>query len=133
MTWANVATPPSGPVVTGGAGTGAWFEDGVNWTTHNGRAHLVAPEYYRPVWHVGHLVYQGGVPNLKRSSLTGPGFIPQNAAHAYMGGGLATRGHQQPSWQPYATPVSSQTGSGFAPSRPNFLTRLFGGAIGASQ
>ena len=89
-----------------------------------------APSWYRPVWHVGHLVYQGGIPKLKRSSLTGGGFIPAGRQILI---GLPTRGEEGPSWQPYATPVNSMTGSGFTPSRPNFLTRLFGGAVGANQ
>jgi hypothetical protein len=93
-------------------------------------AHQWEPSWYRPVWHVGHLVYQGGIPNLKQSSMTGGGFIPAGRQILV---GLPTRGHESPSWQPYATPVNSMTGSGFAPARPNFLTRLFGGAIGSNQ
>ena len=89
-----------------------------------------APSWYRPVWHVEHLVYQGGYPRLKRASLTGSGFIP---AGRQIMMGLPTRGMEQPGWQPYATPISSMSGSGFTPSRPNFLTRLFGGALGRSQ
>ena len=50
------------------------------------------PRYWRPIWHVGHLVYQGGNPILKRSSLTGGGFLPMRD--------LA--GKEQPGWQPYA-------------------------------
>ncbi len=79
-----------------------------------------APLYYRPVWHVGHLVYQGGIPKLKRSSMTGGGFIPVRQ----------WAGKEAPSTQPYATPVGSVTGGGQIPSRPNFLTALFGGARG---
>ena len=93
-------------------------------------ANQYAPMWYRPVWHVGHLVYQGGVPRLKRSSMTGGGFIPAGRQILL---GLSTRGKEAPSWQPYATPVNSMTGSGFIPSRPNFLTRLFGGAVGSNQ
>jgi hypothetical protein len=93
-------------------------------------AHQYAPAFYRPVWHVGHLVYQGGIPRLKRSSMTGGGFIP---AGRQLTVGLPTRGHESPSWQPYATPVSSISGSGITPSRPNFLTRLFGGMLGRNQ
>jgi hypothetical protein len=88
------------------------------------------PAWYRPVWHVGHLVYKGGIPSLKRSSMTGGGFIPAGRQILM---GLPTRGEESPSWQPYATPVNSMTGSGFAPNRPNFLTRLFGGAVGSNQ
>jgi hypothetical protein len=76
----------------------------------------MAPLYYRPVWHVGHLVYQGGVPKLKRSSLTGGGFI--------YGRDLA--GKEAPGWQPYATPVADFVGGGLIPSRPAFLTGLGG-------
>lgn len=75
------------------------------------------PLFWRPIWYVGHLVYQGGNPILKRSSLTGGGFLPQRD--------LA--GHEQPGWQPYATPISSAVGSGALPSRPNFTTGLSGG------
>lgn len=80
----------------------------------------MAPLYYRPVWHVGHLVYQGGIPMLKRSSMTGGGFIPVRQ----------WRGKSAPAMQPYATPVSSYVGGGQIPARPNFLTALFGGAQG---
>lgn len=93
-------------------------------------ANQYAPAFYRPVWHVGHLVYKGGNPALKRSSMTGGGFIP---AGRQVLSGLPTRGHEAPSWQPYATPISSMTGPGFAPARPNFLTRLLGGMLGRSQ
>lgn len=78
------------------------------------------PLYYRPVWHVGHFVYQGGVPKLKRSSMTGGGFIPVRQ----------WRGKEPPSIQPYATPVGSFVGGGKVPDRPNFLTALFGGKTG---
>lgn len=80
-----------------------------------------APLYYRPVWHVGHLVYQGGVPILKRSSMTGGGFLPVRQ----------WRGKEPPSIQPYATPVTSAVGSGLLPKRPNFLTALLNGTVGA--
>lgn len=82
------------------------------------------PLYYRPVWHVGHLVYQGGVPILKRSSLTGGGFLPMKDGYA---------GKEAPSWQPYATPISSVVGGGTMPSRPNFLMRLLGGFVTSGQ
>lgn len=121
MTWLPDATPRSPPPVAMGP-TGEWV-------THDPRAHQFAPEYYRPVWHVEHLVYQGGVPMLKRSSMTGGGFIPHKPGQI----GLATRGREAPSWQPYATPVSSMSGSGLTPSRVNFLTRLFGGRQGYNQ
>jgi hypothetical protein len=75
------------------------------------------PLFWRPIWHVAHLVYQGGNPILKRSSLAGGGFLPQRD--------LA--GKEQPGWQPYATPVISAVGSGFLASRVNFLTALSGG------
>ncbi len=101
-----------------------------DWTPHHPAISQRAPLLWRPVWHVGHLVYQGGVPILKRSSMTGGGFIPHKAGQASF---LATRGKEGPGWQPYATPISSMTGSGFAPDRPNFLTRLFGGAKGYNQ
>jgi hypothetical protein len=80
------------------------------------------PAYYRPVWHVGHLVYQGGIPRLKASSSTGGGFLPLRD--------LA--GREQPSWQPYATPISSAIGSGVFPQRPNFLSPL-GGSDNTTQ
>ena len=88
------------------------------------------PAWFRPVWHVENLVSKGGIPALKRSSMTGGGFIPAGRQILI---GLPTRGEEGPSWQPYATPVNSMTGSGFAPSRPNFLSRLFGGALGSNQ
>lgn len=97
---------------------------GIGWDTHNPIAAQEAPQFYRPVWHVGHLVYQGGVPALRRSSQTGGGFIPVHDGYA---------GREPPSWQPYATPVTSQVGSGQLPSRSNFLTALFGGAVGSNQ
>lgn len=96
---------------------------GIGWSTHNPIAAQMAPVYWRPVWHVGHLVYQGGVPMLRRSSQTGGGFLPMKDY----------AGHEGPSWQPYATPVTSSVGSGALPSRPNFLTALFGGAVGSNQ
>lgn len=93
----------------------------------NGAWHPLAlqqiPQGYQPHWYVGNLVYQGGNPVLKRSSLTGGGFIPMRS--------LA--GREGPGWQAYVTPVSSMTGAGFAPSRPNFLTRLAGGVSAAFQ
>jgi hypothetical protein len=80
-----------------------------------------APTVWRPEWLVGHLVYQGGVPILKRSSLTGGGFIPSKSF----------AGKEALSWQPYATPVSSVVGGGQVPSRPNFTTPLANGqAVG---
>jgi len=100
-----------------------------DWSTHHPGTMQQPPLWWRPVWRVGHLVYQGGNPILKRSSMTGGGFIPHKPGQM----GLATRGREQPSWQPYATPISSMMGSGTMPSRPNFLTRLFGGAIGPNQ
>lgn len=92
--------------------------------THFAIAHQAAPHLYRPTWHVGHLVFQGGVPNLKRSSMTGGGFVPQRDGYA---------GKEGPSWQPYATPVVSAVGGGSLPSRSNFLTSLFGGRVGPNQ
>jgi len=83
-----------------------------------------APARYRPVWHVNHLVYEGGVPVLKRSSLTGGGFLPLKDGYA---------GKQNNVWLNYSTPVVPTLGSGALPKRPNFLTRLFGGAVGPSQ
>lgn len=80
-----------------------------------------APLYWRPEWKVGHLVYQGGVPILKASSMTGGGFLPVRQ----------WRGKEPPSIQPYATPVGSMVGGGLLPSRPNFLTSLLNGTIGA--
>lgn len=90
-----------------------------NWTKSRPVAEQHAPLWYQPVWHVGHLVFQGGVPRLKASSMTGGGFIPQRQ----------WAGREAPSWQPYATPISSQVGGGTVPARPNFLTALFGGRI----
>jgi hypothetical protein len=75
-----------------------------------------APLYFTPRWHVGHLVFQGGNPRLPMASMSGGGFLPQRD--------LA--GHEQPSWQPYATPVSSLFAGGVLPSRPNFLQPLLG-------
>jgi len=82
------------------------------------------PLYYRPVWHVGHLVYQGGVPFLKTSSMAGGGFIPYRDGYA---------GKEPPAWQGYATPLSSMVGGGSMPRRPNFLMRLLGGAVTTGQ
>lgn len=83
---------------------------------HHPAVAQAAPKYYRPVWHVNHLVYQAGCPILKRSSMTGGGFLPMKDF----------AGHEAPGWQPYATPVSSQIGGGQLPSRVNFLTLLGG-------
>jgi hypothetical protein len=77
-----------------------------------------APERYQPVWHVNHLVYQGGTPRLKAASMTGGGFLPQRSP----------AGREQPSWAPYATPIHSAVGAGFFAARPNFLTALSGGS-----
>lgn len=81
------------------------------------------PLWYRPVWHVNHLVYQGGVPKLKRSSMTGGGFLPMKDF----------AGREAPSWNPYATITQSLAGSGLVAKRPNFLTVLGGGASTTSQ
>ena len=86
-------------------------------TSHNPIADQQVPAFFRPVWHVGHLVFQGGNPRLKMSSMTGGGFLPRKDF----------AGHELPSWQQYATPVASTLGSGFFASRPNFLTALSGG------
>lgn len=104
-------------MASGSSALGPWT------TTHNAAVHQEAPKFWRPVWHVNHLVYQGGVPKLKASSLTGGGFLPQRD--------LA--GKEQPSWQPYATPVHSQVGAGYFPSRPNFLTPLLTNGEPTSQ
>lgn len=87
------------------------------YTTHHPVADQCAPLYWRPSWRVGHLVYQGGNPMLRASSLTGGGFLPRKDF----------AGHESPSWQPYATPISSQIGGGVFPSRANFLTALLSG------
>ena len=95
-----------------------------DWTAYHPATVQAPPIYWRPVWHVNNLVYQGGVAILKRDSLTGGGFIPVRDGFA---------GKQNNVWLNYSTPVSSQVGGGALPKRPNFLTRLFGGAIGPSQ
>ena len=76
-----------------------------------------APLNWRPEWRVAHLVFQGGVPVLKTSSMTGGGFMPVKQF----------AGRQAPLTQPYVTPLSSIAAGGFVPARPNFLQRLFGG------
>ena len=95
-----------------------------DWSSYHPVAVQSAPEWWRPVWRVGHLVYQAGVPVLKRDSISGGGFIPIKDSFA---------GKQNNVWLNYETPVSSQVGGGALPKRVNFLTRLFGGAIGPSQ
>ncbi len=90
--------------------------------THNPIADQGPPAYYRPVWHVGHLVFQEGIPRLKASSLTGGGFLPMRD--------LA--GHEQPGWQPFAIPMGSAIGGGALPSRPPFTT-LLGGSQTTNQ
>ena len=95
-----------------------------DWAKFHPVAVQSAPARYRPVWHVDHLVFQAGVPVLRRDSLTGGGFLPMKDGFA---------GKQNNVWLNYTTPVSSQVGGGALPSRPNFLTRLLGGAIGPSQ
>jgi hypothetical protein len=89
---------------------------------HIPTADMAPPALYTPVWHVGHLVYQGGVPRLKASSLTGGGFLPRKDF----------AGKEAPMWQPYATPLVSVTGAGFAPSNPNYLLPL-GGPTSTTQ
>lgn len=95
-----------------------------DWASYDPADSQQAPTRYRPVWHVGHLVFKGGVPDLKRASMVGGGFIPIKDGFA---------GKTGSAWQEYATPVSSMVGPGTMPSRPNFLTRLFGGARGTNQ
>lgn len=90
----------------------------LHWQAMAAETRQEAPLYYRPVWHVNHLVYQGGNPKLKRSSLTGGGFIPQRS--------LA--GKEAPSWKPFTPTLVSTTGGGLVPSRPNFLLALASGA-----
>ena len=82
------------------------------------------PLYYRPVWEVGHLVYQGGIPFLPPAPLNGGGFIPYRSPPA---------GKEAPGWQNYVTPISSAVGGGSMPSRPNFLMRLLGGLTSSGQ
>ena len=89
------------------------------WTTHHPIADQAVPAYWRPRWHVGHLVYQAGVPKLKMSSLTGGGFLAENLS--------SYAGREAPSWQAYSVPVVSAVGAGLIPSRPNFLTGLSNG------
>jgi hypothetical protein len=86
------------------------------YATHNPAVDQAMPRVWRPLWHVGHLVYQAGVARLKTSSLTGGGFIPQRSLSGGQGGSL----------QSYYTPVASAIGGGQLPSRPNFLTPLLG-------
>jgi hypothetical protein len=88
---------------------------------HKPQADQSPPVDYRPVWHVGHLVYQGGVPRLKASSLTGGGFLPMRD--------LA--GKEAPSWQPQAYPIGDFLGGGAIPSRPAFLQPLSGASTTA--
>jgi hypothetical protein len=76
-----------------------------------------APTRWRPEWTRESLVFQGGFPKLKRSSMTGGGFIPAKTF----------AGKEALMWQPYATPVSSVTAGGQLPSRPAFLTALLDG------
>jgi hypothetical protein len=95
------------------------FEQGA-YQGHGPLAQQSPPIRWRPEWLVGHLVFQGGNPRLKQSSMTGGGFIAL---------GNAPRGRQQPSTQTYATPVSSAVGGGNVPSRPNYTTGLLGGAV----
>jgi hypothetical protein len=78
-----------------------------------------APSRWRPQWTVPHLVYQGGDPRLPKYSLTGGGFIPTKSF----------AGKEGLMWQPYVTPISSQTGGGFIAARPNFLTALLKGVF----
>lgn len=87
------------------------------WTPHHPIDHLTAPTRNRPSWYVPMLVFQGGTPNLSRSSWAGGGFLPMKTL----------RGRETPGWQPYAQPLASQVGGGMVPTRPNFLTALLGG------
>jgi hypothetical protein len=90
-----------------------------DFAAHPPVAHQHAPTRWRPTWLVHHLVYQGGNPKLKASSLTGGGFIP---ARQWAG--------KYPLFtQPYATPISSAVGGGQVPARPNFITALMNGQI----
>lgn len=91
-------------------------------TAANTVQHL--PLYYRPVWHVGHLVYQGGFPFLPPAPVNGGGFFPKQDAY---------RGNEGGAFQNYVTPINSAVGGGSLPSRPNFLTRLLGGLFSQGQ
>lgn len=71
----------------------------------------------KPIWQVGFLTYQNGLPKTPRVSITGPGIIP---ARQYAG-------WQQPTVHNYGTRSQSLTGGGKMPVRPGFLTALFGG------
>jgi hypothetical protein len=90
----------------------------------NDRTPQHAPRYYRPVWHVGHLVYQGGIPLLPDAPINGGGFLPAKDGY---------RGKEGNAWWLYSSPVTSQVGGGSLPARPNFLTALFGGRITTGQ
>lgn len=75
------------------------------------------PSKNRPQWYAGYLVFQNGVPMLKRSSLTGGGVIyPKDWT-----------GNFQPVVVVHTSPTTSLTGPGSVPSRFPFLTSLFGG------
>jgi len=81
-----------------------------------------AAQRLRPEWRVQFLVFQGGNPRLKASSMTGGGQI---YGHEY-------GGYFQPVRKSYSTPVTSKVGGGQVAARPGFLQALFGGNVGSS-
>lgn len=72
------------------------------------------PARNRPQWYVGYLTFQDGNPRLKRSSLTGSGFVYNRDV----------TGKFQPVIVLQTSRTSSLTGSGLVPSRFPFLTNL---------
>lgn len=82
-----------------------------------------APTIGRPVWHVGYLVFQGGVPKTRGNSITGGGQIYGHEL------GLLTANVLKD----YSTPVSAQMGSGQIVGLPPEVTVLLGGNAGVGS
>lgn len=82
-----------------------------------------APLRFRPEWRVGALVFKGGAPDLKASSMTGGGQIYGREFRAYGQQVIST----------YTPGIASQVGGGQVPARPAFLSALFGGNQGTGS
>lgn len=81
------------------------------------------PTRLRPQWYVGYMVFQGGVPNLRKSSMTGGGQIVAQDL-----------GLLHPNvMKDYTPPITSSVGGGQVASRPPFLQALFGGTQGTGS
>lgn len=81
------------------------------------------PSRNRPQWYVGYMTFQAGVPQLKRSSLTGGGqlYLHDNP------------GRFQPVIVLHTSATVSNVGGGILPTQMPFLQRLFANPSGANS